>query len=274
MKNMQKKSFIVLGIGFMLLSIVAIPSYSFAEDNVGSTTPPVKQIKPVRTANVTKMTERANKEIARRVEALNKLGSRVQGMKKVPDTAKASIATNIQTQITSLTDLKDKISTEPDATVLQADLKSITSSYRIFALVIPQGHITAASDKIVAIAGNLKVIVQKLQTRITEAETAGKDVTSINTTLADMTTKISYAETQAKNAVNLIYPLIPDGGDTAKASANKTALESAKASIKTANKDLNDAKKDATSIIKMLQAFKLKKATATPTPAVSPVVTQ
>ena len=51
-------------------------------------------------AQMTRMTERANAEIDQRIGRLNALSSRIQGMKKVSDTDKASIKATIDGEVT------------------------------------------------------------------------------------------------------------------------------------------------------------------------------
>jgi hypothetical protein len=119
----------------------------------------------------------------------------------------------------------------------------------------------------------MSAIVTKLQARIATAQTAGKDVSSLQSLLADIQSKIADAQTQAQNAVSGVVSLQPDQGVQATAQANTAALKAARADIKTATTDLQGAQKDATNIIKGIQAFHLKTVVATST-AVSTTTTQ
>ncbi len=103
----------------------------------------------------------------------------------------------------------------------------------------------------------MTVVGTKLQTRITAAETAGKNVTALTASLADYTAKIADAKIHADGAVSGIIALVPDQGDATVAASNKAALKAARADIKIATTDLQAARKDATSIIKAIKSFKL-----------------
>ena len=208
-------------------------------------------------ARITKAKERAHQEITRRITAMQELSTRIQGMARVSDASKASISSTLQAQISNLTTLDAKIAADTDIDTIKTDIKSITSSYRIYMLVMPQGRILAAADRSKTVAANLTTFSGKLATRITEAQTAGKDVAALNSLLADMNAKIADITVQADAAIALVSGLTPDNGDKAKQEANKKALDEARAKIKTAQEDAKIARKTAGSIVDALKAFKL-----------------
>ncbi len=205
---------------------------------------------------------KAEKEIDRRIAALGKLGARVDGMVRVSDSLKQAIKANNEAQVKILTDLKVKIAADEDIDTLKADIKSITQSYRVFALVIPQGHITAAADRIANITVIMQNIGTKLQARVEAAGAAGTDVTAATASLVKIDANIKLAQAKAIAAVNAVVALTPDNGDTAKREANLKALKAAQAEIKAANKILVDTRKEFAMIVKSLGSAKAS-ATAT-----------
>ena len=90
-------------------------------------------------------------------------------------------------------------------TSLKTDIQSITGSYRIFALIIPQGAIEAATDRIMTIVSDMTTIGTKLQARIGSSASA-----SVTSALADYNAKIADANTQAQAAASKISSLTPD----------------------------------------------------------------
>src|SRR3954470_13812945 len=92
-------------------------------------------------ARIATAKDRADQEIARRLSALNALNTKIQGMAKLTATEKGTLGSSITAQIAAMNDLKAKIDADPDITTLKTDIKSIAESYRIYLLVIPQGHI-------------------------------------------------------------------------------------------------------------------------------------
>ena len=246
----------------------------FAEDGaVNATVNATSAVAPVSAkvdakveARVTNFKDKAGKEIDRRVEALNKLLSRVNDMKRVSDAGKASMSTTFSSQVTALNALKAKIDAEGDVTTLKTDVKSITDSYRIFALVIPQGEIVAAADRIISIGSTMNTLGVKLNAKITAAETAGKDVAALKVALNDIGAKIVDAQALAQAAVSAATTLNPDNCNQTIFDSNKKVLVDAHGKIKAAHADLVTARKDIDTIVKALKAFNIDTTSSAGTP--------
>jgi vacuolar-type H+-ATPase subunit I/STV1 len=198
---------------------------------------------------------RANEEINRRIKALDRLSTRVQGMKRVSDAQKNNIASMVAGEKSNLESLRAKISADSDLETLKTDARSILTSYRIFALVMPQGEILVAADRIKTIADNLTTIGEKLKSRINEAKNSGKDVSLLESKLADYEAKIADAISKADGAINGVSGLTPDNGDAAKAAANRSALQAARENIRKGMEDLRQAREDARKIVQGLKAI-------------------
>ena len=206
-------------------------------------------------ARITKGRDRAHQEIQRRITALQELTTSIGAMIRVSDEIKTSISATLSSQIAAMTALDTKIAADTDIDTLKVDIKSITGGYRIFALVMPQGRITAAADRIKTIDASLTTLSGKLTTRITAAQTSGKDVSALTTLSTDMNAKIADAGVQADAAVTLVATLTLDNGDKAKMTANQQALKDARAKIKAAQTDVQAARKDAGAILDGLKAL-------------------
>jgi hypothetical protein len=204
-----------------------------------------------------KARDRGTREIERRITILTDLNAKVQDMGKVSGAGKDAIAGMVQSQITALEALKTKIGSDA-STTLKADLQSITKDYRIFALVIPQGHITVAADKIHASAALMTTLSGKLSTRLTDAATAGKDVAKLQATLSGVATKIADANATADAAVALTADLKPDNGDQSVMASNKAALKAAREKIQAALKTLQGVRSDLHDVILGLKDLKLE----------------
>ncbi len=209
--------------------------------------------------------EKANKEIDRRIEGLNKLVKRVDRAKKLTDTQKTALAKIVQDQIGVLTALKAKIAADTDLVMLRADVQSITKAYRIYALVLPQIEVIAAADRALTIVDTMTTLGAKLQARITEMQNAGKDVAAFNASMTDFNAMLADAKVQAQAAIDLVLTLTPDNGDQAKFEANRKALQDARTKVRAANKDLSQARHDANEIRKSLKDFdrEVKRASST-----------
>ena len=201
---------------------------------------------------LTKAVGRADQEIERRIDALTKLSARISQMQRISSNDQAVLTSNLQTQISALTTLKTKIDADTDATTLKADVKSITDSYRIFMLILPQNAMLAAEDRIVTIADAMAALGSKLSVRISAAQASSTDMTAAQAALADMQAKLADAKVQATAAQNLVLTLKPDNGDKTIEAANKQTLKDARVKIQAGQQDLVAARKDINTILKAL----------------------
>lgn len=194
---------------------------------------------------------RADNEIQARVATLNNLLSRIESMVKLSDSEKASISSDIQSEISNLSSLKTNIDADTGTTTLRADTASITKAYRIYALIVPQASIVAAADRINTIVTSLTTIGSKIQSRSATAD------------LTDFNAKISDASSQASAATAEVANLQPDNGDKTILASNTKALKDARSKITLATKDLQTAEQDAKTIIKTLKVPSSPVATST-----------
>ncbi len=211
-------------------------------------------------ARITNITNRADQEITRRVNALNALSTRVNAMVRLSSTDKNNLSSSIQGQITAMNELQAQITADAAAnntSSLKTDVQSITASYRIFALILPQGTIEAASDRALTIVGILNDLSMKFSARIQTAQSAGNNVTAATTALADMNAKISDANTQAIAAASEVASLTPDNGNATVMASNTSTLKDARSKIQAAQQDFVAARTDAETIIKNLATFKI-----------------
>ncbi len=238
------------------LSLGLSPAFALAD--TGSTTATGNAT----AAFSTRAKSHADQEIERRTANLNDLISHVQGIKNLSDADKASIANAVTNQVNALAALKTKIDADTDLATLKTDVKSITDSYRIYALVLPQIRIITAADRIVTIVKEMQQLSSKFQTRIAAAQSAGADVAAATAALTDFNAKVADAGVQAQAAVTEIVSLVPDNGDKTVRSKNTTALKDARTKIVAAQKDLAAARHDAAIIVSTLKGKVLKPNTA------------
>ena len=204
---------------------------------------------------------KADQDISARLTALNDLSTKVAGMKNVSAAEKAAISSAVQINIGGLNALQTKIDADTDITVARADAKKIFDTFRIYALVVPQGYIEVSADRVTTIGGLMTSLATKLQARLTTAEQAGKSTATLETALTDIATQVTAANSSAATALAGVANLTPDNGDAKIAASNKAALVAARASIKSANDHLKTARKDIQTITNGLKALNGTKAT-------------
>lgn len=141
------------------------------------------------------------KEIDNRIESLKKLIEKITAFQKVSSSMKSTLSDQINSQITLLNDLKQKLQAETDSTKVKELKQSIVKDFRIYAVFMPKVAILAAADKILTITADLKT----------------------TTTDANMLATLSSAENLAQKAITTANGVTPEGFP-----ANKTSLQSAK----------------------------------------------
>lgn len=192
--------------------------------------------------------ERADRKISRRVEALNRLATRINAMKNLSDDQKTAFQALVSQYLGDLNNLKAKIEADTDVATMKADVKSISESYRIFALVMPQIKIMDTAERVAVLTEETTTLAGKLQARIAAAGSKGKDVAALNASLAELQAKIADAKIQAQNAENAVINLDPNGYP-----GNKAELENARNLLKAAKEDMHAARDDAKKIVQALK---------------------
>lgn len=202
------------------------------------------------TARMERAREKAAQELKRRVDMLVKLGARIEQASKISDQFKANLNTNVGSQVTALTDLRDKVLVEGDLDTLRADAQAITQSHRIFALVLAQTNIAAAADRSAMIFNMLVGVGSKLQVRLQELQNAGANITALAEVLSDMGAKLSEAQAKAQAAVNVTATLQSDNGDADARAANDEILTQSRENLRAAREALVEVRKDAAELLK------------------------
>ncbi len=190
---------------------------------------------------------KAEAEIDRRIAALNKLITIIQGLKRLSDTQKSNFIAMANSQITSLSALKTKIEADTTIEALRADQQSIFNQYRIYMLFMPQLRIMTAADRMAETADLMSQVSVKLQARI-------NGDASLTALLNDANTKISEAKTLYTSAETDVAGLTPDNGDAGKMNSNKEALQDARVDLQKGATDLKAARDDFQKIITSLKA--------------------
>ena len=192
--------------------------------------------------------QNAGTMIDNRIAAMQKAEARIDAAVKLSADEKADLKASIDNVISQLTALKAQIGTDTSTTTLKADAGSITKAYRVYMLVLPQAAIASASDRALAIITQMSALETKLEARISAAQSAGTDVSAMNTALSDFKAKVADAQSNANAAAAEVKDLSADNGDQATASANTSALKDARAKLETARQDLKTAYADAKTI--------------------------
>jgi uncharacterized lipoprotein YehR (DUF1307 family) len=187
--------------------------------------------------------------ISQRLTTLGTLTSKINATTKLSDDNKNILSNEVSTTISGLNELKTKLDADTSVATASTDAASIFTVYRVYALVVPKIGLVSVADNQQVIQGKLSTLATKLQSRITAAGQAGKDVTSLQTELTDMTSKTNAAQAISSNIESSVISLQP-----ADYNSNHSVLTGDNTQLKTAQADDQVATTDATSIASGLKS--------------------
>lgn len=188
-----------------------------------------------------------DKMTTNRINALNEVKTYVENKKNITDDERAALLSEVNTNITDMTDLKAKIDADTKHADLAADVGSITIDYRIYMLVIPQVSLMASADHKEWVYTDLTNVAADLQTKIDNLNDEQKKAEA-QAKLDDMKAKIADAKANADAAIAEIVNLAPDHGDVNVRKADKAAIADAQTKIMAAHTDYVDARADVKAI--------------------------
>ena len=190
---------------------------------------------------------RGAKEITRRLTYLNNLLTQINNATHLTASDKAALTSEINNEIAGLTALQSTLAAQTSLPGAKANVQSMITDYRVFALIIPKVRMIIYADNQQNNEAKLSTLAGKLETRIAAAKTAGTDVTSLQTKLDDMKSKISAAQALSSGVETGVLGITPD-----QYNANKSILAPYHADLGTAHADNQVAYSDAKSIIEVL----------------------
>lgn len=167
---------------------------------------------PASAADQTKITNiktRGDQEISRRLTTLNTLNGKINDAIRLTASDKSALQSQINAEISGLTALKTKLDADTDLATTRADAQSIVNEYRVYVLIVPKVAIIRYADSIAQTNAKLSTLAGKLQTRITDAKNAGKDVSGLQSQLDQMNQDIIAANTTASTIESKVVGLQP-----------------------------------------------------------------
>lgn len=178
-------------------------------------------------------------EIARRQTNLQAAYAKLQQSTKLTASDQSALESQITAEENGLTNLGKQLAGETTLAAAQADVQSIINDYRVYVLMLPKTRLVTAADRIEVADANLTVTYGKLQTKLTEGQAAGQNVTVLETDLSDMNKQLTAAQTATSGIVSPLLALIPGDYNTDHSilTGYRTTLGNAAAEIKLARTD-------------------------------------
>ena len=233
-------------LGFGTLALSGVTSAVATPTNVAVSTS--QQASANDQKHLATIISKGDQEIARRLTTLGTLTAKINAASKLSASDKTYLLNEVSTEVSNLTTLKAKLDAETTLAAARTDAQSIVSDYRVYALIVPKIQLIKTADDQLVTEGKLTALATKLQSRITAAKTAGKDVTALQTKLTDMTTQITNAQAISSSIETKVLALQPSDYNS-----NHTILSGDEAQLKTAHTDNLAAYNDAKSIVSLLK---------------------
>ena len=199
---------------------------------------------------MTNLRERSDREIDRRVLAMNKLLAKINAFQKIATEQKSAFTAEIQNNITELTTLRTKIAADADLTTMRADAKSIVSSYKTFGVFMPKIHLLATIENANQVRVKLLAVSAKLEAQLEIQSADDKDVLALEANLKEMKVALADAEVEIVALEGRIIAVSTEGYP-----GNKGILTEGKNSMASIRKDLATARQDAAKIIAGIKAL-------------------
>lgn len=209
----MKTKFIVL---FLVVLFLSSSTKVFAEDatpssgingsffNVGEINQMLKDAsasverKQIQLQNIIK---RSDMMITKRIASLDNLLKRIQNDKKLTDSEKASLTSDIQSVITGLTNLKSTIDADTDPTKALADSKTIVTDFHVFSQLEPKIRLLVTLNNLKTTTINVSNLLPKVQSIITQLNGQGKDTSGLTSLMNDISSQLATINTTLTNDI-------------------------------------------------------------------------
>ena len=232
------------------LAIPALGAHATAADKT-TTTPKATTATPSSASTdgtvatrLSTIKSKGDTEIARRLATLGTLSASIDGATKLSPGSKSTLANEVSTETSALIALRIKLSEETTVAGAAADVQSMISEYRVYALIVPKVQLVKAADDQQVVEQKLSDLATKLDTRLTAAQKAGKNVADLQAKLTDLEQNVTNAQSISTEVESKVLPLQPSDYD-----GDHTVLSGYRDKLKTAHTDNQAAYADAKAIV-------------------------
>lgn len=215
-----------------------------------SITPTTDTASSVQAQHLQNIITKGDQEINRRLTTLSTLTTKINNATKLTPTDQTTLSNEVSSTTSGLQSLETQLNGDTTVTTAHTDAEDIYTEYRVYALVAPKVNIIKVADDQQAVEAKLTALAQDLSTRITTEQQAGKDVTTLQSELADMNTKIAAAKAISSNIESVVINLQPSDYNS-----NHDVLLGDNTQLQTAHTDNAAALNDAKEIVSALKSM-------------------
>lgn len=242
----------IISFSISMLLLVNLTGVVSAQTSTGSATTNRTAAQVARdnaaAAKLTNLKNKAIAEIDRRLTSLNNLLSRVSSNEKLSSSNRVILTTEIQKEVTGLLELRSKIEADTEMTILRADVKSIVTAYRVYALLVPKVNLILASERSLSVVDNMATISGKLRLEVDNLKASGKDTAELQRMLNDLDKDLDTNRIKIINTQNSVLALTPDGYP-----GNRSILQNSRKTLATMIGDVKTLRAEINEIVKKIR---------------------
>lgn len=235
----------VTGSVFMIFSAGSVFAASLNSSKANSAT-----LTQAQQSDLSNLKTKGGEEISRRLTSLKNALGAITATTKLSANDKTYLENEINNELDGLTSLQSTLSSETTLAGARAEVQSIFTDYRVYALVLAKARLITAADAELNTDADLTTLQTNIQSQLTADQTAGKNITTLQADLTTMEGKTSAAQSIASNEETTLLPLQPSDYD-----ADHSILNGDLAQIKTAHSDNVAAYAEAQTIVSGLNSL-------------------
>jgi hypothetical protein len=189
----------------------------------------------------------ATKATGARITALDKAIPKVTSNSALSSADRATILATLNSDLAAMQSLATKIAADTTAPQAETDYRTIFTTYRVFAVALPQASYAAAADDLTDTTLPKLTAAQKSLAALLAGPDSAKSTPALQAELADMATKIAAAQSTVNGISAAALAVTPSQYD-----ADHQALAQIRQSVSTALADAKAAGTDGSSIVAAL----------------------
>jgi hypothetical protein len=164
---------------------------------------------------------------------------------------KSTILGTLNNDLASMKSLQTKIAADTTKAEASADYKTIFTTYRVYAVALPQSRYAAATAGLDSVAIPRLTDVHARLTALLAGKDAAKSTATLQADLTDMNSQIASAKTSLSGLSTAVLAVTP-----AQYTANHAILTSLKQKLTSARTALKQARTDAKAVVTALRSGK------------------
>jgi hypothetical protein len=179
-----------------------------------------------------------------RIGSLNTAIAKITSAPDISSSDRAAILGTLNGDVTGMNTVEAKIAADTTAATAAADYKTIFTTYRVYAVAIPQSRLAAAADRMTSTAIPKATDAQTKLAAALAGPDASKSTPALQADLSDMSAQIASATSTLNGVAAQALAVTP-----ADYNSNHGALSSVRSAVKNAIADLKKASADGKAVL-------------------------